>query len=165
MGPDSDIGVDFIKMKNIQVSEYDMFDQSQIQSQKIAYQDIEYCMANTGKSVSYSEHRKIDLQTSLSETKNLDWTYLDNGISIINNKTDDCVFFRRIDSDKWYVDTPIQLPKFDGFFWATYADESTVEAILKQFFAECDWFCVTHWFEAPDLFEQVDYIESGSLRK
>ena len=81
---------------------------------------------------------------------------LDNGISIINNKTDDHVFFRRVTSDKWYVDTPIRLPRFSGLFLASYIDENTVESILRLFFEESDWFCATHWHEAPDLFEEVD---------
>lgn len=130
--------------------------ESQTPDQKIEFQDIEYSMLNTGKSVSYFEHRQIDLQTALHETKNLDWTFLDNGISIINNKTDDCVFFRRITFDKWYVDTPIRIPRFRGLFWASYIDERTIDVILRLFFEENDWFCAIHWHESPDLFEEVN---------
>lgn len=161
MGPDSSFGVDFIKMKSNSQIQIDILPiESQIQGRKIEFQDIEYSMSNTGKSVSYFEHRQIDLQTALNETKNLDWTFLDNGISIINNKTDDCVFFRRVALDKWYVDTPIRLPRFMGLFWASYIDENTVESILRLFFEESDWFCTTHWHEAPDLFEEVDMEEN-----
>jgi hypothetical protein len=160
MGSNSSLGVDFIKMTTILPScKYDVsITESQSQDQKITYQDFEYCMANTCKFVGYSEHRKIDLQTALNETKNLDWTFLDNGISIINKKTGVCIFFRRVALDKWYVDTPIQLPRFTGLCWASYVDKNTVEAILRLFFEEMDWFCATHWHEAPDLFE-VDMEE------
>jgi hypothetical protein len=153
--------MDFNKMKfDSQIQESSIVPiESQTPDVKIEFQDIEYSMANTAKSVSYSEHRQIDLQTALHETKNLDWTFLDNGISIINNKTDDCIFFRRVALDRWYVDTPIRLSRFSGLFWASYVDENVVEVILRLFFEECDWFGVTHWHEAPDLFEQVD-VES-----
>lgn len=158
MGADSNLGVDFIKMKpNLQIQEFDIVPiESQIQNKKIEFQDIEYSMANTGKSVNYFEHRQIDLQTALNETKNLDWTFLDNGISIINNKTDDCIFFRRVALDRWYVDTPIRLPRFAGLFWASYLDENSADTILRLFFEENDWFCATNWHEAPDLFEEVN---------
>lgn len=158
MGADSSFGVDFIKMKHdLSIQELEISPiELPIQDRKIEFQDIEYSMLNTGKAINYFEHKQIDLQTALNETKNLDWTFLDNGVSIINNKTDDCVFFRRVAFDKWYVDTPIRLPRFTGFFWASYIDENTLEAILRLFFEESDWFCATHWHEAPDLFEEVD---------
>jgi hypothetical protein len=142
---------------NFQIQEFNITSiESQTLDKKIEFQDIEYSMVNTAKSVSYFEHRQIDLQTALNETKNLDWTFLDNGISIINNKTDDCIFFRRVALDRWYVDTPIRLPRFAGLFWASYVDQSIVEVILRLFFEENDWFCATNWHEAPDLFEEVD---------
>lgn len=148
------------------VQEYDIIPLSfQKQDTAIQYQDIEYCLSNRGKSVYCSEHRKIDFQNALHETKNLDWTYLDNGISLVNNKTSDCIFFRRVDLDKWYVDTPIRIPRFAGLFWASYIDESIVESILRLFFDECDWFSVIHWFEAPDLFEEINDSKFARLEK
>lgn len=161
MGTNSSFGVDFIKMKpNLQIQEFDIIPiELQTTDKKIEFQDIEYSMINTGKSVSYFEHKQIDLQTALNETKNLDWTFLDNGISIINNKTDDCIFFRRVALDRWYVDTPIRLPRFAGLVWASYIDENSADAILKLFFEENDWFYATSWHEAPDLFEAVSELK------
>ncbi len=131
----------------------------QIQEQTLAnttsYQDIEYSMANTGQFVSIGQHKHIELEDAKSKTKNLDWTFRKNGISFINNKTGENLFLSRMEYDKWYADTPIRIPSYEGFFWTSFVDLNTMERLLDSFFAEDDWFSVTHWSESPGPFEEV----------
>ena len=129
--------------------------QESVQSQQKDCQDIVFCMANTGQFVGIGQHKHIEAIDAISKTKNLDWTFRKNGISFINNKTGDNLFFCRVDSDKWYTDTPIRLAKIDGLLWASFVDESTMEKMIILFFAEADWFSVTHWHESSDPFEDV----------
>ena len=129
--------------------------QESTQGQLKDSQDIVFCMANTGQFVSIGQHKHIEVTEAVSKTKNLDWTFRKNGISFINNKTGDNLFFCRVDSDKWYADTPIRLAKTDGLFWASFVDESTMEKMVTLFFAEADWFSATHWHESPDPFEDM----------
>jgi len=116
------------------------------------YQHIEYCMANTSQFIPISQHRHIGLVEAITNTSNLDWTYRKNGISFINKKTDDSLFFCRMDSGNWYADTPIRLTRYDGLVWTAVVDQQTMKKLLELFFAESDWFSVTVWTEAPDPF-------------
>ena len=129
--------------------------QINIQSQQKDSEDIIFCMANTGQFVPIGQHKHIDIDQALEKTKNLDWTFRKNGISFINNKTEDNLFFCRVDSNKWYVDTPIRIQRAEGLFWASFVDESTVKKILELYFAGADWFGATHWHESPDPFEDI----------
>ena len=70
------------------------------------YQDIEYSMHNRNKCVYYSEHKQVDLQLAISETKSLDWSVLKNGISFHNNKTDQSIFCHRLAEDKCALNDP-----------------------------------------------------------
>lgn len=118
-------------------------------------QNIGYCMANTGQFVSSTQHNHIELDEAVSRTCNLDWTYRKNGISFINNKTGDSLFLCRMDYDKWYADTPIRLPRYDGLVWISVVDQITMERLLGLFFAGSDWFSSTSWFDSPVPFEMV----------
>ena len=129
--------------------------QVSIQSQQKDSEDIIFCMANTGQFVGIGQHKRIECTDAVLKTKNLDWTFRKNGISFINNKTGDNLFFCRVDSDKWYADTPIRLANTEGLFWASFVDESTMEKMITLFFAEADWFSATHWHESPDPFEDM----------
>lgn len=118
------------------------------------YQDIEYCMANRGRFVLYSEHRKIDYVSALHELANLDWTYLNNGISFIDNKTHGSVFFRRTNLNLWYVQTAAH--DANGNFWTTTIDSESAFTVLRLFFEESPWFEAVGWHLEPDLFEAYD---------
>jgi len=119
------------------------------------YQHIEYCMANTSQFIPISQHRHIGLVEAITNTSDLDWTYRKNGISFINKKTDDSLFFCRMDSGNWYADTPIRLPRYDGLVWISVVDQITMERLLGLFFAGSDWFSSTSWFDSPVPFEIV----------
>lgn len=118
-------------------------------------------MANTGQFVSFSQHKHIELDEAISKTSKLDWTYRKNGISFINNNTNDSLFFCRMDSQKWYTDTPIQLSKYDGLVWTSIVDQPTMEKLLESYFAEGDWFSLTGWVESPDPFQDLAIGANG----
>lgn len=129
--------------------------QDQILTSCIEYQDIEYCMANRGRAVYYSEHKSIDCCSAVHEMSNLDWTFSKNGISFINNKTDQSIFFQRLNLDSWYVDTAEKGEGgFTGYFWAATIDTASALAVLRLFFEESDWFSAVTWHRSPDLFER-----------
>lgn len=142
-------------MKRV-IQELELVGQTPIQNvcADIQYQDIEYCLANRGKSVFYDEHRKIDHITALHETANLDWTYLKNGISFINNKTQDSLFFRRTKINSWYVQTAAH--DGNGSFWTCFIDSESVASLLYLFFEESAWFSAVGWHLEPDLFEEYE---------
>jgi len=126
-------------------------------------QNIEYCVANTSQFVPISQHRHIGLDEAITNTSNLDWTYRKNGISFINNKTDDSLFFCKIDSDNWYADTPIRLTRYDGLVWTAVVDQQIMKKLLELFFAESDWFSATAWTEAPDPFKVVSSTGTNAI--
>jgi len=113
--------------------------------------DIEYCMANRGRFVSYLEHRKIDYTNAAHELANLDWTFLKNGISFIDNKNASSVFFRRTELDSWYVQTSAH--DIYGNFWTAILDSEYAFLVLRLFFGESRWFEAVSWHLEPDLFE------------
>ena len=115
------------------------------------YQDIEYTMANRGRAVFYDEHKKIDYYSALHESSNLDWTYLKNGISFVNNKTGQSLFFRRIKMNFWYVQTAAHNENAD--FWTANVESGTAFSVLRLFFEESAWFEAISWHLEPDLFE------------
>ena len=134
---------------------------AQSQTSGECQQDIIYCMANTGRSVSIGQNRRTDANESIANTLKLDWTLRKNGISFINRSTDDALFFSRVGPDRWYADTPIRLTRIEGMVWASFVDEPTVKKMLELFFSESDWFSATRWFESPDPFEDLTPFGTG----
>lgn len=112
---------------------------------------MEYCMANKGRTIFYAEHKKIDYESALRELSKLDWTYLNNGISFINSKTQSSLFFRRTKLNLWYVQTAAH--DHNGNFRTAVIDSNNVFSWLRLFFEESPWFEATGWHLEPDLFE------------
>ena len=110
------------------------------------YQDIEYCMLNRHKKVFYDAHAKTDFRKAIIELKGLDWTYAKNGISFINNKTDECFFCHRLGNEKWLVTTPIKSDGgWTGYEWVSYPNIDSIIYTLKLYFEENPWFHTLSW--------------------
>ena len=120
--------------------------QIQLTRTEVKYQDIEYCMLNRHKKVFYDAHEKIDFNRAVNELKSLDWTYAKNGISFINNKTDDSIFCHRLGKEKWLVTTPIKSKGvWTGYQWISYPDIDSIINTLKLYFEEIPWFHILSW--------------------
>ena len=141
--------MDFIttNQKNLQlkqVLEPTVIQQSQ--DTDIKHQDIEYCMCNRNKIVYYEDHVQVDLQLAITEFKNLDWTYLKNGISFHNNKTDQSLFCHRIKEDSWLAQTPIRIEGiWTGYQWVSYPDTIMIINVIRLYFEEMPWFHTLSW--------------------
>ena len=61
--------------------------QVSIQSQQKDCQDVVFCMANTGQFVGIGQHKHVEPTDAVLKTKNLDWTFRKNGISLDRKST------------------------------------------------------------------------------
>jgi len=124
---------------------------------EVKYQDIEYCMHTTHKTVYWEDHVRIDYQKAFYEMLSLDWTCLKNGISFYNNKTDENIFFRRLKENYWYADTTIKINgKWTESCWTAYIDSEAAFCTLRLFFEEASWFDSLKWVEGPGLFLEIE---------
>lgn len=81
-----------------------------------SYQKFLYCLANRNRHVYYPWHESIDYQKAESEISSLNWTYRQNGISILNASTNENIFCSRLQDDKWFVLTAVlENNVYEGF--------------------------------------------------
>ena len=105
-------------------------------------------MHNRNKTVYYDAHKQVDLQLAIAELQSLDWTLPKNGISFINNKTDQGIFSHRLSKDKWLVTTPIKANGiWTGYEWVSYPNTESLINLLKLYFEETSWFQSLTWKE------------------
>ena len=122
----------------------DLLKQNTIQNQN--YQNITYFMNTPDKWISPKEERLIDFLHAMSEMDNLDFNFEDNFIGFLNNKTNECLQFRRKKIDYWYAESVINHGKnWDGYAWTAYSKTDKITDMLRLFFEEVPWFGMLSW--------------------
>lgn len=112
----------------------------------VKYQDIIYYKWNRNETVLSKVHTHIDFLKAMSEMENLDWTFQNNHIGFVNNRTNECVQFVRLAENLWYVENVIYNgTEWEGYFWKSEADNKTVSAMMRLFFEEMSWFGILNW--------------------
>jgi len=112
----------------------------------VKYQDIIYYKWDRNETVPSKDHVHIDFLKAMSEMENLDWTFQNNHIGFVNNRTNECVQFIRLEENLWYVENLINHGKgWEGYFWKSEADNKTVSAMMRLFFEEMRWFGILNW--------------------
>src|SRR5690348_12460918 len=97
-------------------------------------QNIIYCLINTNRVVRYRDKIPFNFEKAITELKNLDWTYEDNGISILNMGNGDGLFCKRQEVDKWLFLTPVRnYGVYEGYQWASYPNLESLVKTVKLF--------------------------------
>jgi hypothetical protein len=132
----------FFKLEQVQISKTSQ----QIEGVEIKYQNIIHCMINRNKRVRYRDQVPIDFVKAVSELKNLDHMYRENGISFINLKDNSNLFCSRMREDKWCVQTPVLIDGvYKGYQWTSYPDTDSMINTVRLFFEELDWMNTQDW--------------------
>ena len=112
----------------------------------VKYQDITYYMHNIHKTVKNEDHIHIDFLKAMSEMENLDFKCDDSFIGFVNQKTNECVQFRRKTKDDWYAEVPIRWGTgWDGYAWCCYSESKPIIDMLRLYFEEVPWFGMLSW--------------------
>jgi len=120
--------------------------QELLSSHDVKYQDITYYKWDRNESVCSKNHTHIDFLKAMAEMEKLDWTFSQNHIGFVNNRTGECVQFVRLAEDLWYAENLINHGKsWEGYFWKTEADSKKVAAVMRLFFEEMPWFGMLNW--------------------
>ena len=128
--------------KNNQENE---FESSLLSGSNNKYQDITYYKCDNNEIIKDKDKIHIDFLKAMHEMEGLDWTTR-NYIGFSNNRTRECVQFKRLDKEKWYAESPIIIgTSWNGYSWISESDGKSVSNMLRLFFEEVPWFEMIRW--------------------